>query len=219
MPSGSGTRGSPIRSTSSTSSTPTARSTSNGGPYAGLQRDAARKKVVEDLTALGLLEKEEPYETQVGHSDRSKTPIEPYLSDQWFVKMAPLAEPALEVVRDGTIKFFPERHAQQYLAWLGEKRDWPISRQLWWGHRIPVWTLRLDPDSTADLIVIRHDPIALSKPWTRFAATSRRRRGRGRRGDPKDRDAGAVVYRVCACTLGAATDSGRNRSPASRAMC
>ncbi|HEX4053515.1 MAG TPA: valine--tRNA ligase [Tepidisphaeraceae bacterium] len=111
----------------------------NGGKYAGMKRDAARKKVVEDLTALGLLAKEEPYETPVGHSDRSKTPVEPYLSDQWFVKMAALAEPALQVVRDGIIKFFPERHAQQYLSWLGEKRDWPISRQLWWGHRIPVW--------------------------------------------------------------------------------
>ncbi len=114
----------------------------SGGKYAGMKRDAARKKVVEDLTALGLLEKEEPYETQIGHSDRSKTPIEPYLSDQWFVKMAPLAEPALQVVREQIIKFFPERHAQQYLSWLGEKRDWPISRQLWWGHRIPVWSLR-----------------------------------------------------------------------------
>jgi valyl-tRNA synthetase len=110
----------------------------NAGAYKGMKRDAARKKVVEDLGDLLL--KEEPYETQVGHSDRSKTPVEPYLSDQWFVHMAPLAEPALEVVRDGTIKFFPERHAQQYLSWLGEKRDWPISRQLWWGHRIPVWT-------------------------------------------------------------------------------
>jgi valyl-tRNA synthetase len=115
-----------------------------GGSYAGMKRDAARKKIVEDLAHLGLLEKEEPYETQVGHSDRSKTPIEPYLSDQWFVKMAPLAEPALEVVRNGTIKFYPERHAQQYLAWLGEKRDWPISRQLWWGHRIPVWSYRCE---------------------------------------------------------------------------
>ena len=71
---------------------------------------------MEDLKAQGLLVKEEPHEAQVGHSDRSKTAIEPYLSDQWFVKMAPLAEPALEVVRDGKIKFFPERHAQQYLA-------------------------------------------------------------------------------------------------------
>ena len=115
--------------------------------YSGMKRDAARTKVVEDLQTQGLLEKEEPYETQVGHSDRSKTPIEPYLSDQWFVKMAPLAEPALEVVRQGIIKFFPERYAQTYLAWLGEKRDWPISRQLWWGHRIPVWNITFDPSN------------------------------------------------------------------------
>ena len=109
------------------------------GPYAGLSMAAARKKVVEDLG--DALVKEEPYETQVGHSDRSKTAIQPYLSDQWFVKMAPLAEPALQVVEDGTIQFFPDRHKQQYLSWLGEKRDWPISRQLWWGHRIPVWLM------------------------------------------------------------------------------
>ncbi len=110
-----------------------------GAVYAGQRRDHARKQIVIDLAALGLLIKEEPHEAEVGHSDRSKTPVEPYLSDQWFVRMAPLAEPALDVVRRESIRFFPERHAQQYLAWLGEKRDWPVSRQLWWGHRIPVW--------------------------------------------------------------------------------
>ncbi len=115
-------------------------------PYAGLRLDtAARKKVLEDLAALGLHNPEtdvKPHDANVDYSDRSKTPIQPYLSDQWFVQMAPLADPALDVVREGKVKFFPERHSQQYLAWLGEKRDWPISRQLWWGHRIPVWSSR-----------------------------------------------------------------------------
>jgi valyl-tRNA synthetase len=120
--------------------------------YTGLTFAAARKKMLEDLTAGGFHNPEtdvKPHEANVKFSDRSKTAIQPYLSDQWFVKMAPLAEPALKVVRDGTIKFFPERHAQQYLSWLGEKRDWPISRQLWWGHRIPVWH---DPSPKPDAI-------------------------------------------------------------------
>lgn len=112
--------------------------------YTGLRLEtAARKKVLDDLAAAGLHNPEtdvKPHEANVNYSDRSKTAIQPYLSDQWFVRMAELAEPALEAVRSGAVKFFPERHSQQYLAWLGEKRDWPISRQLWWGHRIPVWS-------------------------------------------------------------------------------
>ncbi|MCY2952162.1 MAG: valine--tRNA ligase [Planctomycetota bacterium] len=130
--------------------TPDGKINDKGGKYAGLKLNAARKQVVSDLDAQRLLLKEEPYETQVAHSDRSKTSIESCRSDQWFVKMAPLAEPALEVVRNGTIKFYPERHAQQYLAWLGEKRDWPISRQLWWGHRIPIWSKEFSTHAEAE---------------------------------------------------------------------
>ncbi|NIA06785.1 MAG: valine--tRNA ligase [Actinobacteria bacterium] len=111
----------------------------NGGKYAGLDRFAARKKVVADLEKLGLIEKIEPYQTDIGHSDRSKTPIEPYLSDQWFVRMDKLSEQACELVRKEKIKFFPARYAKTYLDWLGERRDWCISRQLWWGHRVPIW--------------------------------------------------------------------------------
>jgi valyl-tRNA synthetase len=110
-----------------------------GGPYAGLERYAARQRVTEDMERLGFYEGREDREITLPFSDRSKTPIEPLLSDQWFVRMADLAQKAIDAVHDGRVRFFPERYAATYLNWLGEKRDWCISRQLWWGHRIPIW--------------------------------------------------------------------------------
>jgi valyl-tRNA synthetase len=109
------------------------------GPYAGLTIRKAREKVVADLDATGQLVQVEDRLIELAHSDRSKTPIEPYLADQWFIRMDELAQPALDAVTDGRIRIVPERYAKSYLDWLSEKRDWPVSRQLWWGHRIPIW--------------------------------------------------------------------------------
>lgn len=111
----------------------------NAGPYAGLKVQEARKKVKEDLTALGLLVKEEPHMMSVGHCSRTDAVVEPYLSEQWFLKMEELAVPAKRVVESGTIRFEPESWTKVYLHWMNIIEDWCISRQLWWGHRIPAW--------------------------------------------------------------------------------
>jgi valyl-tRNA synthetase len=112
--------------------------------FQGLDRFEARRAVVGEFQAAGLLEKVEPHRHAVGHCYRCHTVVEPRLSDQWFVRMGPLAKPALEKYRDGTLTFIPERRGDDYAAWLEGIRDWCISRQLWWGHRIPVWYCRTD---------------------------------------------------------------------------
>jgi len=128
----------------------------NAGPYKGLDRFAARQKIVEDLQNLGLLDKIVDYSHAVGHCQRCQTIIEPLASKQWFVKMTPLAKPAIEVVKDGRIKIIPDRFEKVYLNWMENIRDWCISRQLWWGHRIPVWYCQ----DCGEMIVSIDDPSA-----------------------------------------------------------
>ena len=116
-----------------------AKMNANAGPYAGLDRFTARARIVEDLTAQGFLVGTKDYTIALGKCDRSGTIVEPRLSTQWFVKIAPLAKRAIEVVETGYIRFSPENYGQIYLNWMHNIHDWCISRQLWWGHRIPAW--------------------------------------------------------------------------------
>ena len=127
----------------------------NAGKFNGMDPMACRKAVVEELDKLGLLVKIEDYTHNVGFCYRhGKTPVEPRLSEQWFVKMKPLAEPAIAAVREGKTKFLPDRFSKIYYNWMENIRDWCISRQLWWGHRIPAWYC----DKCGEMVVSRQDP-------------------------------------------------------------
>lgn len=136
-----------------------AKMTDAAGDYAGLDRYECRRRLVADLDAQGWLVKTEPHSHAVGRCYRCNTVVEPLLSRQWFVKMKPLAEPAIQVVKEGKVRFVPERFSKNYLHWMENIRDWCISRQLWWGHRIPVWTCH----DCGEVFAATEDPTACRK--------------------------------------------------------
>ncbi|MBI3932421.1 MAG: valine--tRNA ligase [Acidobacteria bacterium] len=131
----------------------------NAGPYAGQDRLEARKGIVNQLSAEGLLVKSTPHQVPLGRCQRCDTVVEPRLSNQWFVRTGPLAEPAIQAVEDGRIVFVPENWSKTYFEWMRNIRDWCVSRQLWWGHRIPAWTC----GGCSELIVAREDPTTCPK--------------------------------------------------------
>lgn len=122
----------------------------DAGDYQGLTIKKARQQVVADLEEQGLVAEIEQRDIELPFSDRSKTPIEPMLADQWFVRMDQLAQSAMDAVSSGKIGIFPDRYTKGYLDWLSEKRDWPVSRQLWWGHQIPVWSKPVESQDEMD---------------------------------------------------------------------
>jgi valyl-tRNA synthetase len=136
-----------------------ARMTTEAGPYKGLDRHEAREAVVHDLAEKGQLEKTENYALSVGTCQRCKTVVEPLLSTQWFMKMKPLAGPAIRVVEEGLIKIVPENYKKIYLDWMYNIHDWCISRQLWWGHRIPAWYC----DACGEVLVAEEAPASCAK--------------------------------------------------------
>ncbi len=136
-----------------------AKMTAEAGAYSGLDRVEARKRVIADLEAQGLVSRIEPFQHNVGHCDRCGTIVEPLLSTQWFVKIQPLADPAIRAVEDGRVRFVPGNWAKTYFEWMYNIRDWCISRQLWWGHRIPAWYC----GDCSEITVSRTDVTACSK--------------------------------------------------------
>ena len=136
----------------------------NGAMYAGMDRFDVRTKIVKDLAEAGLLEKVEPYTNKVGYSERTDVPIEPKLSMQWFLKMQELAKPAIEAVENDTIKFHPAKFKNSYRHWMENIKDWCISRQLWWGHRIPAWYV----EGLGGAIIAENEEDARKKALAKF---------------------------------------------------
>ena len=144
------------------------------GPYAGMDRYEARQVILRDLEELGYLEKSEPHDMTIGVCTRCHTVVEPLISWQWFVNQRALAGPAIDAVRDGRIRFVPERFERVYLNWMENIRDWCVSRQLWWGHRIPVW---YSADEDGDRIIVTYrDPAAHEGAQPRVATYNELRR-------------------------------------------